>query len=228
MNLYGMIDNNPLNDIDLLGLIADRSDDGGVFTAPVKEAVGKTHFNNLKISLVVCAGRAIAVADKVYESLKSFEHFNQGNTSTISVIDDVAVFWPNGKMQSLGLDILGHDLVAVTLSHDDNRRRVTAETTARHFLNGRRTWGVSVAGRGESLMIYTVARERYSSRGFLAANFMAGILGALDVFDVLGFNSFEQEVKGVWSQYLNNVADAYISSGDVIKKENESWSYFTN
>ena len=236
INSYGFIKNQPLHSIDLFGLLKlvipndiDISEIDDPLKDPVDGASGRTHFNNLKLRIEVCPKEADTVSDLIYSSLKTFEHFNQGNSSNIELIGDVAIFWPNSSLQQRGLIAVGHDIVSVHLSYEDNARRVIAITTGEHFLNGRRVWGVNKTdSKKAELMIYTAARERYSSVGFRGVNAVAGFIDAIPFIDLPAFRSFESEVQSVWSTYLNNIADDLIEKEDAIQKYNEEWTYFTN
>jgi len=236
INNYAFVRNQTVRSIDLFGLSQliipegiDLSDIDDPLVDPVDGAIGKTHFNNLKLRLEVCPKEADTVADSIYSSLQTFEHFNEGNSSNVVLIGDVAVFWPNSSLQQLGLTILAHDIVSVQLSFEESARRVVAVTTGDHFLNGRRVWGVNKTdSKLAELMIYTAARERYSSRRFRIANAVSGIIDFVDFADLSAFRSFESEVRSIWSVYLNNIADDLIEKEDAVRKYNEEWSYFTN
>lgn len=235
--MYGFLTGNPISLWDTLGLFVNSPsyigsslpDYRDSLDTPKSRGVGKTHFNNLRLRVKVCPLQEGEVADSLYSSLKSFEHFDAGNSSNIVVIGDVAVFWPNNSLQQLGLTILAHDLVSVSLSFFDSERRVRADTTGSHFLTGFRIWGVNVSqGNDGELSIYTVAQERYASQRFRVSNAIVGIVDFVDFMNLTSFQSFESEVRELWSTYLNNIIDEFIQSGNIIEKTDENWNYFTN
>lgn len=236
INNYAFVKNQTVRSIDLFGLSQlvipegiDLSDIDDPLVDPVDGAIGKTHFNNLKLRLEVCPKDADSVADSIYSSLKTFEHFNEGNSSNVVLIGDVAVFWPNSSLQRLGLTIWAHDIVSVRLSFEESARRVIAVTTGDHFLNGRRVWGVNKTdSKLAELMIYTAASERYSSGRFWMLSLSSAIIDFVDFADLSAFRSFESEVQSIWSIYLNNIADDLIDREEAVRKYNEEWSYFTN
>jgi len=135
----------------------------------------------------------------------------------VRISQNIAFFAPNGFLEQAGLSFLARDMVSTLLTFDDSRRRVFARTTGSHFLNGQRTWGVNIgsaSGKSE-ITVFTYARERYATPSFRMSNAAMAIVG----------QSFEDVLEGLWSKYLNNIADEFISAQKVIRKYDEKFTY---
>src|SRR5690606_31755387 len=179
---------------------------------------GPTHFNHLTITIKAC-GDLDTLADHIYDRLETFEDFNKGNSNSVSLLGDVATFTPNSFHEAAGLEILGYGDVSVRLSFDGGSRKVTGVTIGTHFLSGHRSWGVNqLKPDKHTLVLYTVAQERYAGPGFRAVSEFLDVVNA-------GFGS---QVQSIWSTYLNNIVDHFISNKKALKKLDEKFVSFEN
>jgi|GEM_PF-1562810 len=140
--------------------------------------------------------------EQIYEDLMKFTHFNNNHNTEARV--EVR---PNGEyafFEMIGWDgffsthLVGNaEDVPVKLSYDKEKYLVTARTAEGHMLEGTRTWRVTLATEamygGEYLRIMTGSRDR--PVGTLN-NYGAAIAGT------------EAQML-VWTQYLQNIAEAY-------------------
>ncbi len=174
-------------------------------TIPNSGGVGQVHSN--KTSQSICfLGDPDQIADRIFDSLKTFSLFNGaqpgGNTVYYNRNNGVVEFFPPISQANMLRLTSSYDAITVNLTSNSAAREVYARTTGSHFLVGNRTWYISIDGlNGE---VGTRAQEQYASWWFHLLN-LAG--------DVAGQGDFASQVKTIWSEYIEAVTDHFVAEG---------------
>lgn len=154
-----------------------------------------------------------AALDRIYADLRDFTYFDESGVGTnhnyVATVDlleeegvryaffDTSNFLPFGG----GSDFINPRKAPVRLSSDISDRRVYGDTLGWHMLVGQRQWWVEHVG-GTTVEIKTEAYE-----------FNRDPVNELGQWG-LGFANYDIQ-NDVWSGYLKNIRDAYVTTAGV-------------
>ncbi len=212
LNLYAFVGNDPVNRWDYLGL-KDPENPNDTSERRIARPLSLT-FTMHRIMLKVCIleDRLEQVLDDVYGELKSFANFHGlGQGIRVNEENYTAVFTPDKAWQRASLRVLGYKSVDVRFHYRDHIRSVVAETTGNHFLVGWREWQVTAPSRGgiiHDIDIKTLAFEKFQSVRMERAD-------RLTIFNPF-VDSFHEEARHLWTNYLENIADSLESKVDLV------------
>ena len=152
-----------------------------------------THHTRHSVEIRVPIGRAMPLAQRLFQALAAFRHFNKSSIAQVTLSRDGrrAYFSPTSGLKEAALRAAGFAGASpVGLQKNVDAMLVRAETLPGHFLVGVRFWGVSVVGDGDiaTVRIYTEAHEQVMA----PASFVDGL--------------FKEDQMAVWAEYLFNTA----------------------
>jgi RHS repeat-associated protein len=203
VNLYGFIENIPISNIDIWGLLTflDPEQDDNLLdpNAPVTnvndQIYDKASWHHIKqdIEVVFCACSPEKGKKIIDDALLSFSEFNSGNdVASVIIKGQYAGFGLDGIITAVASGVINSELFWVTLEGGGKGYAQQAKTNEWHSLYGVRRWGSTAGGtdpKGNHLL--TIWTEAYEKTNNL--NWAAGPKGRSDAIKM-------------WNQYLEHLA----------------------
>jgi|GEM_PF-4861815 len=192
LNLYGMIDNDAVNDYDILGQQPGNSKPRPPFrhAEEFQENVTWTYTRH-RIEVKCYTGNINEIRQFAYDQIRRFANFDSG-TARVRVTESGVAYFDLLGVKGFGSDLINALEVPVYLNFNDEITSLDGQTAGRHQLVGIRRWAVSpISETPPVVLLETSAHER--PRGSLNA---------------AGMSMARRDQVEIWKGYLERTAKA--------------------
>jgi RHS repeat-associated protein len=212
LNLYAMVRNRTIINIDILGknefidnwfMNSLLPNTNVVRKKPNEESFYNVHgsFHEIVITVNPCCCQQIA--DEVWNQVKTFSQMDGNPVADMNIDGNIGTFTPHGLGALAGLTLVTDFYWDVELTIDEESRTVTARTLEGHPLVGVRTWWVKTNSTSESCSI------RVGTMGYEKPSNLFNFMGSFD-FDISPNADFPlrggyADQRLIWDQYLKEI-----------------------